>query len=328
MSVVHFLNVGHGDCTVIEHDSGRVTVIDLNNCESLDETTESEIVKGMSIREVAAFIASRQFGLSDRVALEKAGYSIPLTNPVEFLAKRLGGKSIFRYVQTHPDMDHMRGLSIVRNQFEIVNFWDTKNTKKLDSFTSDSDRDDWKAYKALGSGSYPTVLRLYRGATGVYFTEGKIAGDLGDGLHVLSPTKVLLSDADDAGNWNRMSYVIMLIEHGKRIVLGADADPETWADIFEAYGKNLKCDVLKAAHHGRESGYHEDAVKAMAPGLTVVSVGKKPDQDASDSYRLHSNHVWSTRWKGDVTVRISSDGTMTAESRCDNKPLTWKQAAA
>ena len=28
---IHFLNVGHGDCTIIEHDSGRITMIDINN---------------------------------------------------------------------------------------------------------------------------------------------------------------------------------------------------------------------------------------------------------------------------------------------------------
>jgi beta-lactamase superfamily II metal-dependent hydrolase len=29
MSTVHFLNVGKGDCTLIEHNSGRDTLIDI-----------------------------------------------------------------------------------------------------------------------------------------------------------------------------------------------------------------------------------------------------------------------------------------------------------
>jgi len=33
---VHFLNVGHGDCTLIEHASGRLTMIDINNGDDLD----------------------------------------------------------------------------------------------------------------------------------------------------------------------------------------------------------------------------------------------------------------------------------------------------
>lgn len=31
MSVIHFLNVLEGDCNVIQHDSGRTTVIDVSN---------------------------------------------------------------------------------------------------------------------------------------------------------------------------------------------------------------------------------------------------------------------------------------------------------
>ena len=33
--VLHFLNVGHGDCTFIELPSGRLMMIDINNTKSL-----------------------------------------------------------------------------------------------------------------------------------------------------------------------------------------------------------------------------------------------------------------------------------------------------
>jgi len=31
MPVVHFLNVGDGDCSIMEHGSGRITVLDICN---------------------------------------------------------------------------------------------------------------------------------------------------------------------------------------------------------------------------------------------------------------------------------------------------------
>ena len=40
MSTIHFLNVKEGDCSVIEHNSGRVTVIDVCNATAAD-TQES-----------------------------------------------------------------------------------------------------------------------------------------------------------------------------------------------------------------------------------------------------------------------------------------------
>ncbi len=49
---------------------------------------------------------------------------LKLTNPIEFLTAGFRGKSIWRYVQTHPDMDHMRGISVLDRQFTINNIWD------------------------------------------------------------------------------------------------------------------------------------------------------------------------------------------------------------
>ena len=40
MATIHFLNVKQGDCSVISHNSGRVTVIDVCNAKSLDVQIE------------------------------------------------------------------------------------------------------------------------------------------------------------------------------------------------------------------------------------------------------------------------------------------------
>ena len=80
--------------------------------------------------------------------------------------------------------------------------------------------------------------------------------------------------------------------------------------MFEFYGTNLKCDVLKASHHGRDTGYHQEAVKAMSPTYTIVSVGKEPATDASNKYANYSGAVWSTRWYGNLTLSIANDGQM------------------
>ena len=39
---VHFLNVGHGYCTIIKHPSGRLTMIDVNNSQDFDAETFAE----------------------------------------------------------------------------------------------------------------------------------------------------------------------------------------------------------------------------------------------------------------------------------------------
>ncbi|ABM57330.1 ComEC/Rec2 family competence protein [Verminephrobacter eiseniae] len=304
MLKVHFLNVGHGDCTVIEHPSGRITVIDINNGSELDPFTEAELLSRYRVdgRQAAIYHSVGQL-------LEQAGYGIELTNPIDFLTMRFHGKSIWRYVQTHPDMDHMRGISVLDRQFSINNIWDVEHSKCITDFFRDSDRDDWAAYQRLRSGQNGTkVMNLMRGHTGKYWCEGDSPMDIGDGIEILAPTPQLLRDAGD--NSNCMSYVLRLTYAGIKIILGGDADEAVWEDIYAHYEYDLKCHVLKASHHGRDSGYHRPSVKAMAPQYTIVSVGKKPETDASNKYRQYSsNGVLSTRWCGNITLTVNPDGS-------------------
>ena len=55
----------------------------------------------------------------------------------------------------------------------------------------------------------------------------------------------------------------------------------------------------------------------MNPKFTIVSVGKKPETDASDKYRKYSENVWSTRWKGNVEITNDVSGYATITSQYD-----------
>jgi len=55
----------------------------------------------------------------------------------------------------------------------------------------------------------------------------------------------------------------------------------------------------------------------MSPTVTIVSVGKKPETDASNKYRQYSTHVWSTRWKGNIIFTINDDGKVTYDTQYD-----------
>jgi hypothetical protein len=49
---IHILNVGHGSCTLIEHPSGRLTMIDINNGTEIDEDSYSEIASQLGISQL------------------------------------------------------------------------------------------------------------------------------------------------------------------------------------------------------------------------------------------------------------------------------------
>lgn len=360
---MHFLNVGHGDCTIIEHPSGRLSMIDVNNGDELDDSSQSEVLselhrtRATQLRGQGALSSvfaqppanpstlGGLFGLGalpqvpnrpglglgllsgalqnspglgfgalglpprdKKRELKDAGYEIALTNPVEFFLQRFPERPIFRYVQTHPDLDHMRGLSALRGEgIQIINLWDTSHTKVPD-FQSDSDEEEWAEYERLrGADSGCTVLQLHRGASGAFWSEEPAGTDGGDRIAILAPTPELLQSASQADDSNRISYVLHVSYLGYRIILGGDADTEVWESIAAFYGKNIRCDVLKASHHGRDSGYLAKAVALMTPTYTVASVGKKPDTDASNKYRAYCKNVWSTRWYGNLTLQITEE---------------------
>jgi beta-lactamase superfamily II metal-dependent hydrolase len=298
---IHFLNVGHGDCTIIENANGHLTVVDINNGQELDEKSLESLAEAYHIDTLDWARASI---LHNKLAiLESKGYDIELTNPIEYLNTNFNGRSIWRYIQTHPHMDHMKGLAALKDSsHSIANFWDTEHSFTPPSLTP-SQQEDWNAYNALrGESSSSTVLRLSEGAKAFSYNQDEHGNAPGDGIEILHPPVGSNTAAPNDNNINNISYVLRITHNGVVTILGGDAEEAVWQYLVDTYGDSLKCDVLQASHHGRDSGFHNEAVKLMAPQYTIVSVGKKPDQDASNKYRNHSDNVWSTRWKGNIVL--------------------------
>jgi competence protein ComEC len=140
MPKVHFLNVRDGDCNIIEHYSGHVTVIDVCNAAPV-------VMLKPSIQKMAADALRKSlpgdFGQKD----------FPV-NPIEYLKER-NFSDVFRFIMTHPDMDHMDGIKAFFKAFPPTNFWDTDNceSKKFgDGSNGGFSEDDWKFYLSLRDG--------------------------------------------------------------------------------------------------------------------------------------------------------------------------------
>jgi competence protein ComEC len=114
---VHFLNVGHEDCTIIAHPSGRLTMVDINTSMDFDKETRSELVQEEMRKAyssgggILAYASASPFA-DARIANDSVSKRAEreLTDPIKFLKERYPGRSLFRFVVTHPDLDHMRGI--------------------------------------------------------------------------------------------------------------------------------------------------------------------------------------------------------------------------
>jgi len=98
---IHFLNVGHGDCCIIEFiDNSRVAMIDINRTSEMDENSAKEIYESLSISSAARLMLASGSKITSSM-LKSAGYDIKLQDPIEYLyEKRIN--SIFRFISTHP----------------------------------------------------------------------------------------------------------------------------------------------------------------------------------------------------------------------------------
>ncbi|KZL93241.1 ComEC/Rec2 family competence protein [Clostridium magnum] len=263
MSTIHFLNVKQGDCTWIRHNSGNITVIDVNNAQKVQaEKSYGSIVESAEYKAIQ--------GNYNRKA-----YPV---NPIEYLSK-LGVSSVFRFVVTHPDMDHMGGIKEFFNTFKVTNLWDTNNNKEIGSFEgSPYSEDDWNFYKQLrdDTNNDLTRLTLYSGARGKFYNINENDESGGDGLYILAPTEDLVKEANEKKDYNDCSYVILYrTGNGKKIVFGGDSDNKTWEHILNTYKDDVTdVDILIAPHHGRDSGRSYEFLDVLKPKMTYFGNAK------------------------------------------------------
>ena len=253
----HFLNVKDGDCSIIEHGSGHVSVIDVCNAEKV--TTQ------MSFAELVYLTERAKVGGN----FQQKKHPV---NPVEYLHK-FNIDSVFRFVLTHPDMDHMDGIKDFFECFRPLNFYDIDNDKEME-FPKGSpyNEEDWKFYKKLRDTNPvtdPQRLTLFSGDKGIHRAKDWNGNPPGDAFYVLAPTPELVQQANETEDYNDASYVILYRGAGGRILLSGDSHDKTWEHILDNWEDDVKdVDLLIAPHHGRKSSRSYDFLNIVNPKMT------------------------------------------------------------
>lgn len=304
MGIVHFLNVRDGDCHIITHPSDHTTVIDVCNASATEPKT---------LAEETAYVA-KSLGVSGNFN-QKANP----TNPITYLGS-IGVKSIFRYIQTHPDMDHMDGIHDLFGAFNPTNFWDTDNTKEIDGDFNHYSESDWDFYKSLrdGNGEKPKRLTLYAGAKGHFFNQAEDGTGGGDGLQILSPTKELLAKANEEENWNDASYVILYKTKKKKILFCGDAHDDSWEHLLENHAADIaNIDVLIAPHHGRTSGANFSYLDVTKPSLTLFG-NAKSEHLAYDKWSSRGLKYITNNQAGNIILDSDQGDSIAVYVSCEN----------
>lgn len=318
MAKLHFLNVGEGDCSIIQHNDGTVTMIDIC-CANLptggiEKSFSTESFNGVK-------------GNFNQKACP--------TNPLDYL-KTLGVNSIFRYIQTHPDMDHMDGLLQLKNNYTIVNFWDTKNNKEQSfeesGYSGKYKKEDWDCYQTLrNSKNNPLALYYTDGDCKKYFAYDENGKKTDDYLQILSPTTALLAAANKSGDWNDSSYVILYRINGYKVLFCGDAKMKTINHLLLNHINEISnLDVLIAPHHGRDGNMNFSFLDIMKPKVTLFGNAQSKEL-AYDAWNNKDLFHITNNQAGDIMLDFLSTGieiSVSHKTFADNFNMdNWNQSA-
>ena len=295
MPVVHFLNVGDGDCSIIQHGSGRITVVDICNGGS---TTQKALLEAFGKHIGIARTGSGNYGMR----------KCP-TEPISYM-KRIGISKVFRFVLTHPDMDHMDGFKELCDEIGILNFWDSGVRKAKPDFSGGSyNEDDWDHYVKVRDGkcSGVTVVTPKAGSRLQYANRGE-PDDRGDCFDIVAPDSELVSAANGAGDPNDASYVLVYRTCGGKIIFPGDAHDNTWEYVLDNHSNLVEnCAVLIAPHHGRDSDRSFDFLDVLNPKLTLFGCANSEHLAYDDWNSRSLTHITNNQ-AGNIVLNGTNDG--------------------
>lgn len=204
---------------------------------------------------------------------------------VKSYLKNKGVNKLDIVVATHPHSDHIGGMYMLIEDFEIGTFIMSKIPKSIIPTT--------KTYqKMISALSEKSITPDYaRTGKNYYLSDSKIK--------ILGPVK----NYDDLNN---MSVVLMLEYGNSKFLFTGDAESEAEKDII-SNSDDLKCDVLKLGHHGSKTSSSDEFLKAASPKTIVISVGENNEYSHPHSQtlkKLYKLDVMIFRTDKDSTVKM------------------------
>jgi len=230
------------------------------------------------------------------------------TNPIDYCSA-VGIEKVFRFILTHPDMDHMDGFNRLLDEIGLNNFWDSGARRDKPSFNNSSQyiEEDWDRYVKVRDGREAgvTVVSPLAGDKFSFANKDENNGT-GDALYILAPTKELLEDPDLEDDVNEGSYVILYQSAGGKILLCGDAHDAAFEHIATTYAADVAgTAVMLAPHHGRDSGRSYEFLDLVKPKLTIIGCAPSQHIDYAQWSRRGLDILTSNQ-AGNIVLDIES----------------------
>lgn len=310
---VHFLDVGQGDCIIIELPDGKNAIIDAGGDakNTTNEKCEDRIISNINELKIKTF---------DYMIL------------------------------THTDADHVDYMDTVLEEYDVLNIYrpafnsksekavgvnpqyGTVQTVTYDNFVTavKQEQEEIGAKVEFNIGKKEIVGKGYR--FDIYGVEEKwyLKDVVGDETQI------------DAKEKNKVSPMVLLTYNAekdvRKIMFTGDAEGKGGNNgeslFLENYNDNIDIDLLKVGHHGSSSSASDEFLKRLDPEYAVISVGVEnnhghPNQNCLDRLANYTDgrgqygvQVYMTKVYGDIIVRVNKQGDMSFKT--DINTAAWK----
>jgi beta-lactamase superfamily II metal-dependent hydrolase len=197
-----------------------------------------------------------------------------------------------RFISTHPDEDHIRGIAELDKQIGLWNFYCVENAA-----TKKSHSDNFDYYCKLRDAKITiTVHDIFKGVSCRWLNKsGQDENDTKDygcaGIHFLWPEKSnsdyqkALKDAMNGNEYNNISPIIVYrLEKGLSAMWMGDMETDFIEKIRDCVDW-CHVDILFAPHHGRDTAkVPEDVLKILDPKVVVIGEARSDDLNYYKGY--------------------------------------------
>lgn len=215
------------------------------------------------------------------------------------LREKAAGSGIVRFISTHPDDDHLRGLVRLDNALDLVNFYVVKNEATKPDYSADFER-----YRQLRDSD--KAFYLQRGSSRRWMNQA--SDERGSsGLNVLWPItsnehyQTALASAKVGGSPNNISIILQYsLEGGARVMWFGDLETDFMKNIEDEIDLP-PVDVVFAPHHGR-ARLPARWVSQMDPAVIVLG-------EAEPEYLKYyggRDHIRQNA-TGDITIECAGE---------------------
>ncbi len=276
---VTFLDVGHGDATVLELPHGTTWLIDSGGLPFVVDRGRSKQEKDRyaetpGIRAVVAYLKYRHIQNIDLV------------------------------VVSHPHPDHFRGLRAVARYATINKLW-------VAAPCTDS---RWSyEFNAL------IQMMKKQGTTIIFPTLNDSYEMDNVVIKALAPVyEKNYAACDPVSSINDNSLVVDVTYAGKHILFTGDIEEEGEELLFQHH-RTLDVDIVKVPHHGSKTSSTSKFVSWLKPQFAVISCGLAnrfgfPNQAVLERWTRVGTTIYRTDLHGSVTSMIDSDGTISMKT--------------